>query len=206
MGNRAVTNGHACACASFAGVDEALYQPFPATTKARAQIWHHVPATRRPRHFHAEPELNLVTAGSGAFGMGEKVLPVAAGDLLWWPTPRDRPARSHTGGPVRTHGSPHLAAARGRCPFGRSATLLRLHWRPEPAGFAGSVARVGPQMPSAPARGRVGEGGLCPPEPERGRVWEPSEGSHLAPTPPSPRSNRGPGPGRRRRTPPPARE
>jgi len=70
-------------------VDEALYQPYPITTKARAQIWHHVPATRRPRHFHAEPELNLVTAGSGAFGMGEKVLPVAAGDLLWWPPGQD---------------------------------------------------------------------------------------------------------------------
>ena len=26
---------------------------------------------------------------------------------------------------------------------------------------------------------RVGEGGLCPPEPERGRVWEPFEGSHV---------------------------
>ena len=25
---------------------------------------------------------------------------------------------------------------------------------------------------------RVGEGGLCPPQPERGRVWEPSQGSH----------------------------
>jgi general secretion pathway protein I len=26
---------------------------------------------------------------------------------------------------------------------------------------------------------RVGEGGLCPPEPERGRAWEHSQGSHL---------------------------
>jgi len=34
---------------------------------------------------------------------------------------------------------------------------------------------------SSPARGshdRVGEGGLCPPEPKRGRGWEPSQGSH----------------------------
>ncbi|MBN1607141.1 MAG: helix-turn-helix domain-containing protein [Polyangiaceae bacterium] len=68
---------------------EPLYQPFPIATQARAHIWHHVPATRRPRHFHAEPELNLVTAGSGAFGMGEKVLPVVAGDLLWWPPGQD---------------------------------------------------------------------------------------------------------------------
>src|SRR5512142_1408849 len=58
-------------------------------TKARAQIWRHAPATRRPRHFHAEPELNLVTAGRAAFGMGEKVLPVTAGDLLWWSPGQD---------------------------------------------------------------------------------------------------------------------
>jgi hypothetical protein len=30
-----------------------------------------------------------------------------------------------------------------------------------------------------PDADRVGEGGLSPPEPERGRVWEPSQGSHL---------------------------
>ena len=70
-------------------MDEALYQPFPIATKARGHIWHHAPATRRPRHFHAEPELNLVTGGSAAFGMGDKVLPVARGDLLWWPPGQD---------------------------------------------------------------------------------------------------------------------
>ncbi len=68
---------------------EALYQPFPIATKARAQIWHHVPSTRKPRHFHAEPELNLVTGGTGVFAMGEKLLPVAAGDLLSWPPGQD---------------------------------------------------------------------------------------------------------------------
>ena len=71
------------------GLIDALYQPFPIATTARGQIWHHVPATRRPRHFHAEPELNLVTGGWGVFAMGEKVLPVAAGDLLWWPPGQD---------------------------------------------------------------------------------------------------------------------
>lgn len=68
---------------------EALYQPFPIATKARAQVWHHVPSTRKPRHFHAEPELNLVTGGTGVFAMGEKLLPVAAGDLLSWPPGQD---------------------------------------------------------------------------------------------------------------------
>jgi len=70
-------------------VDEALYQPFPIATNARAQIWRHAPATRRPRHFHPEPELNLVTAGTACFGMGERILPVTAGDLLWWPPGQD---------------------------------------------------------------------------------------------------------------------
>ncbi len=58
-------------------------------TKARAHIWRHAPATRRPRHFHAEPELNLVTGGSATFAMGEKLLPVVRGDLLWWPPGQD---------------------------------------------------------------------------------------------------------------------
>lgn len=70
-------------------MEEALYQPFPLPTKARAHIWRHVPATRRPRHFHAEPELNLVTGGSATFAMGEKVFPVVRGDLLWWPPGQD---------------------------------------------------------------------------------------------------------------------
>jgi AraC-like DNA-binding protein len=70
-------------------VDEAIYQPFPIPTRARGQIWHHAPATRRPRHFHSEPELNLVTGGSATFAMGEKLLPVVRGDLLWWPPGQD---------------------------------------------------------------------------------------------------------------------
>lgn len=56
---------------------------------ARGQIWHHVPATRRPRHFHSEPELNLVTAGQGTFGVGDLVLPVVKGDLLCWTPGQD---------------------------------------------------------------------------------------------------------------------
>ncbi|MBN2574713.1 MAG: helix-turn-helix domain-containing protein [Deltaproteobacteria bacterium] len=70
-------------------MDEALYQPFPIPTRARAHIWRHAPATRRPRHFHAEPELNLVTGGSASFAMGEKLFPVVRGDLLWWPPGQD---------------------------------------------------------------------------------------------------------------------
>src|SRR5689334_4660767 len=73
----------------YADVVDALYQPFPIPGAARGHIWHHVPATRRPRHFHAEPELNLIAAGRAAFGMGEAVMAVEAGDLLWWPPGQD---------------------------------------------------------------------------------------------------------------------
>lgn len=51
----------------------------------RAQIWRYAPQYRRPRHFHSEPELNLITAGTGSFGTGDTVLHVKARDLLCWP-------------------------------------------------------------------------------------------------------------------------
>lgn len=66
-----------------------LYQPFPIAGGARGQIWRHQPSTRRPRHFHAEPELNLVTAGRGAFGFGGNTVEVATGDLLFWTPGQD---------------------------------------------------------------------------------------------------------------------
>ncbi len=68
---------------------DALYQPFPMPGSARGHIWHHVPETRRPRHFHAEPELNLIAAGRATFGVGQAVMAVVAGDLLWWPPGQD---------------------------------------------------------------------------------------------------------------------
>jgi AraC-like DNA-binding protein len=56
---------------------------------ARAHIWRYAPENRRPRHFHPEPELNLIGAGSGTFGIGKAVVSVAAGDLLWFPPGQD---------------------------------------------------------------------------------------------------------------------
>jgi AraC-like DNA-binding protein len=70
-------------------VPEALYQPFPLPGAARAHVWHHVPETRRPRHFHSEPELNLIAAGTATFGVGDMDVAVTAGDLLWWPPGQD---------------------------------------------------------------------------------------------------------------------
>jgi AraC-like DNA-binding protein len=66
-----------------------LYQPFPMTGRARAQVWRYSPEYRRPRHFHVEPEFNLVVAGHGLFGAGETSIPVEAGDLLWWAPGQD---------------------------------------------------------------------------------------------------------------------
>ncbi|MBC8133566.1 MAG: AraC family ligand binding domain-containing protein, partial [Deltaproteobacteria bacterium] len=64
---------------------DALYQPFPIPTDARAHIWRYAPENRRPRHFHSEPELNLVAAGTGKFGVGKNILAAESGDLFWWP-------------------------------------------------------------------------------------------------------------------------
>jgi AraC-like DNA-binding protein len=65
-------------------MDPALYQPFPMASIARGQVWRYSPEYRRPRHFHAEPEINIVSAGSATFGVGESTMNVRAGDLLWW--------------------------------------------------------------------------------------------------------------------------
>jgi AraC-like DNA-binding protein len=60
----------------------ALFQPFPMLAGRRAQVWRHQPAFRRPRHFHDEPELNLVVAGRGVLGVGAHVIEVSAGQVL----------------------------------------------------------------------------------------------------------------------------
>lgn len=62
-----------------------MYQPFPMLPGRRAQIWRYSPEYRRPRHFHREPELNLVVSGTASFGTGRALIRAAAGDLLHWP-------------------------------------------------------------------------------------------------------------------------
>ena len=63
-------------------VTGALFQPFPMQPGRRAQAWRHQPAFLRPRHFHAEPELNLVTRGSATFGIGDEQITLARGDVV----------------------------------------------------------------------------------------------------------------------------
>ncbi len=72
--------------------NRALHQSFlPAAGPARAHVWKFSLeyGGRRPRHFHAEPELNLVVAGSATFGIGEAVVRASAGELLGFPPGQD---------------------------------------------------------------------------------------------------------------------
>jgi AraC-like DNA-binding protein len=65
------------------------YQPFLSATAKGAQIWRYIPECRRPRHFHAEPEINLVVAGRARFAVGEAVIPLCPGHLLAFPPGQD---------------------------------------------------------------------------------------------------------------------
>ena len=66
-----------------------LFQPFPMLAGRRAQAWRHQPAFRRPRHFHADPEINLVTRGSCTLGLGERRLELTAGQLVMFQPGQD---------------------------------------------------------------------------------------------------------------------
>lgn len=60
----------------------ALYQPFPMLPARRAQAWRHQPSFLRPRHFHREPELNVVVRGAARLAVGERIVSAVAGDCL----------------------------------------------------------------------------------------------------------------------------
>jgi AraC-like DNA-binding protein/mannose-6-phosphate isomerase-like protein (cupin superfamily) len=70
----------------------AIHQGFlPSQGASRAFVWKYTPVNwgRRPRHFHIEPELNLIASGRAAFGIGETVVEVTRGDLLRFPAAQD---------------------------------------------------------------------------------------------------------------------
>lgn len=71
---------------------QALYQRFlPETQRYGAHVWKFSPESggRRPRHFHEEPELNLIVAGSARFGIGDSIVEAQAGELLAFPAGQD---------------------------------------------------------------------------------------------------------------------
>jgi AraC-like DNA-binding protein len=81
---------------------QAIHQGFlPSHGASQAFVWKYTPVNwgRRPRHFHVEPELNLIASGRATFGIGESVVEAGQGDLLRFP-----PAQDH----VLLHASPDL--------------------------------------------------------------------------------------------------
>ena len=69
-----------------------LHQSFlPPHLGARALVWKYTPVYwgRRPRHFHVEPEMNLIVRGAAVFGIGRTIVHAAAGTLLSFPSGQD---------------------------------------------------------------------------------------------------------------------
>jgi AraC-like DNA-binding protein/quercetin dioxygenase-like cupin family protein len=70
----------------------ALYQRFlPDAKRSAAHVWKFSLefGGRRPRHFHDEPELNLITRGCARFGIGDATVEARAGELLAFPAGQD---------------------------------------------------------------------------------------------------------------------
>jgi AraC-like DNA-binding protein/mannose-6-phosphate isomerase-like protein (cupin superfamily) len=58
------------------------FQPFPMEGRRRAQAWRYQPQYRRPRHFHDQPELNVITSGTARFAIGTTELELRAGQVI----------------------------------------------------------------------------------------------------------------------------
>jgi len=69
----------------------ALYQRFLPQHGKHAFVWKYSQAIggRRPRHFHSEPELNLVVRGSAKFVVGDRPLVASEGELVVFPSGQD---------------------------------------------------------------------------------------------------------------------
>lgn len=71
---------------------QAIHQGFlPNDGVSRAFVWKYTPVNwgRRPRHFHLEPELNLIASGHATFGIGERIVTATRGDVLRFPPAQD---------------------------------------------------------------------------------------------------------------------
>ncbi len=60
----------------------AVYQTYPLLGRKPAQVYLYTPAYRAPRHFHRQPELNLVRRGVAVLGVGEAVVEARSGDVV----------------------------------------------------------------------------------------------------------------------------
>src|SRR6187402_106105 len=70
---------------------QAIHQSFLPPGNEQAFVWKYSEPIggRRPRHFHAEPELNLVVRGSATFGIVQRVITVLPGELIAFPSAQD---------------------------------------------------------------------------------------------------------------------
>jgi len=70
-----------------------FHQSFLPATRHRvdAYVWKysHEYGGRRPRHFHVEPEMNLVVSGWADYGIGETTVRVSKGELVGFPAGQD---------------------------------------------------------------------------------------------------------------------
>jgi AraC-like DNA-binding protein/quercetin dioxygenase-like cupin family protein len=70
-----------------------LHQAFLPTDAqpVQAYMWKYSPVNggRRPRHFHVEPELNLVVHGWAEFGVGDSVVRAGPGEVVGFPAGQD---------------------------------------------------------------------------------------------------------------------
>src|SRR5689334_14798782 len=69
----------------------ALHQDFLPAGDEQAFVWKYSDPIggRRPRHFHGEPEINLVVRGSATFGVGDRLLRLSPGELVTFPSGQD---------------------------------------------------------------------------------------------------------------------
>jgi AraC-like DNA-binding protein/quercetin dioxygenase-like cupin family protein len=69
----------------------AIHQDFLPATDEQAFVWKYSDPIggRRPRHFHGEPEINLVVRGAATFGVGDRLLRVSQGELVTFPAGQD---------------------------------------------------------------------------------------------------------------------
>jgi len=77
-------------------VRSAAYQGYPMLGGRPAQVYLYTPAYRAPRHFHREPEINLVRRGIAVLGLGEAVVEARAGDLVCFAPGQDHVLLSAT--------------------------------------------------------------------------------------------------------------
>ncbi len=66
-------------------MSKAIYQGFlPTHEPTKAYVWKYTPVNwgRRPRHFHIEPEFNIIMSGRAVFGIGNRVVEAERGDLI----------------------------------------------------------------------------------------------------------------------------